>query len=72
MPMGNYFNDSITFNWRCDMTETMLDAMEATIRDSLPARTVSDIEEYFGSALFNMHTDRLALIYALVKGGGAK
>ena len=19
--MGNYFNDSITFNWRCDMTK---------------------------------------------------
>jgi hypothetical protein len=21
MPMGNYYNDSITFNWRCDMTK---------------------------------------------------
>jgi len=68
MPMGNYFNDSITFNWRCDMNEALLDVMELTIREALPARTVSDIEEYFGAALFNMHTDRLALIYALVKG----
>jgi hypothetical protein len=50
------------------MNEALLDVMELTIREALPARTVSDIEEYFGSALFNMHTDRLALIYALVKG----
>jgi hypothetical protein len=50
------------------MNEALLDAMEITIREALPARTVSDIEEYFGVSLFNMTTDRLALIYALVKG----
>lgn len=44
--------------------------MQKEIREALSERTVSEIEEYHGCALFNMKFELLALIYSMIKYRG--